>query len=81
MSRRIVVKTHLCSPGKFSRSYTAREWYAQPGAGSGWMPDGLGGYLSIRNCRCGSTLAIEVTEEEALRRGMPEPTNDCQEVT
>ena len=57
MSRRIVIKTHLCAPGKFARSFTAKEWAALPLRGFQEIGDQR---LELRNCPCGSTLAIEL---------------------
>lgn len=64
--KRIVIKSHICSPGKFSRSYTAAEWAALPLIG--FQDFGDGEPLELRNCACGSTLAIEF-----------KPANDTQE--
>ena len=38
-------------------TYTAAAWLALDRVGR--MADGLGGHLSLRNCGCGSTLAVD----------------------
>lgn len=48
-----VVKTCPCC----GRSFTAAGWLALRYVGQ--QDDGEGGWLTLRNCRCGSTLAVE----------------------
>ena len=59
--RRPVVKVHKCSE-HWARSFDAREWDALPLVG--WMPDGAGGWIELRFCRCRSSIAIELTSAE-----------------
>lgn len=56
-------------------TYSAEEWAKLPFVAT--MPDGIGGVLELRNCRCGSTRAIELpkpaprTELRPLARCAP----------
>lgn len=51
-------------------TYTAAAWLALDRVGR--MADGLGGHLSLRNCGCGSTLAVD-EDVEALCSELEEP--------
>jgi len=51
--QRHTIKTCACG-----RSYTEASWAELPRVGL--MSDGEGGVITMRNCTCGSTLAIEL---------------------
>lgn len=38
-------------------TYSPSEWKRLPLCGH--MPDGEGGHLELRNCRCGSTISVQ----------------------
>lgn len=53
------------------RTFTAEEWAALPGLRF-WPPDmgrEDGWTLEQRDCPCGSSLTIDITNEEAAKRG------------
>jgi hypothetical protein len=64
------------------RTYGWTDWITLPF--KGYQDDGDGGRLELRNCICGSTIAIEVTPEgltEILRGELAEVCrNDAREV-
>jgi DnaJ-class molecular chaperone len=51
--REVTIK--ICGCGA---DFTRRQWKRLPHAGE--MADGLGGVLELRNCACGSTIAIQL---------------------
>lgn len=61
------------------RVHDAAGWAALDLAGSGLMDDGEGGFLELRNCACGSTLAIEAPKGARVKRPDPFDPVPCPE--
>ncbi len=62
----IAGRVRVCACG---RRYDSSRWELLPRVvkNRGIMDDGDGGYLELRNCPCGSTLAEEITLDDVKR--------------